>query len=71
MKMDHKLKALYEYAYDYLASKIGHEALEKKLNHYRHHKAEAMEDLFWYLMNSLTNKVGMRATIGDVDVLGD
>jgi len=29
-----------------------------------------MEDLFWYLLNSLTNKVGMKATIGDVDVLG-
>jgi hypothetical protein len=71
MKTDHKLKVLYEYAYDYLVSKIGRNALEEKLNHYRHHKAETMEDLFWYLLNSLTNKVGMRATIGDIDVLGD
>jgi len=66
-----KLKMLYEYSYDYLVSKIGQSALEQKLNHYRHHKAETMEDLFWYLLNSLTNKVGMRATIGDIDVLGD
>jgi hypothetical protein len=71
MKTDHKLKALYEYAYDYLVSKVGQSTLEEKLNHYRYHKAETMGDLFWYLINSLTNKVGMRATIGDVDVLGD
>jgi hypothetical protein len=64
-----KLKMLYEYSYDYLVSKIGQSALEQKLNHYRYHKAEIMEDLFWYLLNSLTNKVGMRATIGDVDDL--
>jgi len=71
MQTDLKLKALYEYAYEFLVSKIGQAALEQKLNHYRQHKAETMEDLFWYLINSLTNKVGMRATIGDVDVLGD
>ncbi len=69
--MDFKLKMLYKYAYDYLVSKIGQPALEQKLNHYRHHKAETMEELFWYLINSLTNKVGMRATIGDVNLLGD
>lgn len=71
MKTDLKLKALYEYAYGYLVSKIGQSTLEQKLNHYRYHKAETMEDLFWYMLNSLTNKVGMRATIGDIDVLGD
>lgn len=71
MKTDLKLKTLYEYAYDYLATKIGQSALEQKLNHYRNHKADTMIDLFWYLLNSLTNKVGMRATIGDIDVLGD
>ena len=71
MQTDLKLKELYKCAYDYLVSKIGQSALEEKLNHYRHHKAETMEDLYWYLINSLTNKVGMRATIGDIDVLGD
>jgi hypothetical protein len=71
MKTDLKLKTLYKYGYDYLVSKIGQSALEQKLNHYRQHKADTMEDVFWYLINSLTNKVGMRATIGDVDVLGD
>ncbi len=70
MKTDLKLKMLYEYSYDYLVSKIGQSALEQKLNHYRHHNAETMEDLFWYLMNSLTNKVGMRATIGNIDAIG-
>ena len=71
MKTDLKLKALYQCAYNFLASKIGKNALEKKLNHYRYHKADNMDDLFWYLLNSLTNKVGMQATIGDIDVLGN
>ena len=70
MNTDLKLKVLYKCAYDYLESKIGKDALEKKLNHYRYHKADTMEDLFWYMLNSLTNKVGMRATIGDIDDLG-
>jgi hypothetical protein len=70
MKTDLKLKALYKCAYDYLVSKTGKDALEQKLNHYRHHKADTMEDLYWYMLNSLTNKVGMRATIGEIDVLG-
>jgi len=70
MKTDLKLKAIYKCAYNYLVSKIGKDALEQKLNHYRHHKADTMEDLFWYMLNSLTNKVGMRSTIGDIDVLG-
>jgi hypothetical protein len=69
MKTDLKLKALYKCAYDFLESKIGQDALEKKLNHYRYHKADTMDDLFWYMLNSLTNKVGMRATIGDIDML--
>jgi hypothetical protein len=69
MKTDLKLKALYKCAYNYLKSKIGRDALERKLNHYRHHKANNMQDLFWYMLNSLTNKVGMRATIGDIDLL--
>ena len=71
MKTDLKLKVLYKCAYDFLESKIGKNALEQKLNHYSYHKADTMEDLFWYILNSLTNKVGMRATIGDIDVLGD
>jgi hypothetical protein len=71
MKTDLKLKALYKCAYDYLVSKIGKNVLEQKLNHYRYHKADTMDDLFWYMLNSLINKVGMRATIGDIDVLGD
>jgi len=70
MNTDLKLKALFKCAYDYLESKIGKDALEQKLNHYRHHKADTMEDLFWYMLNSLTNKVGMRATIGNIDILG-
>jgi hypothetical protein len=70
MKTDIKLKALYAYAYDYLKSKIGKDSLEKKFNHYRQYKADTMEDLFWNLLNSLTNKVGMRATTGNIDVLG-
>jgi hypothetical protein len=69
MKTDLKLKTLYKCAYDYLVSKIGRKALEQKLNHYRYHKVDTMENLFWYMLNSLTNKVGMRATIGDIDVL--
>ncbi len=28
-----------------------------------------MEDVFWHLINSLTNKVGMRTTIGDINAL--
>jgi hypothetical protein len=71
MKTDRKLKALYKCAYHFLESKIGQDALEQKLNHYRHHKADTMEDVYWYMLNSLTNKVGMRATIGDIDILGD
>jgi hypothetical protein len=69
MKTDLKLKTLYQCAYDFLKSKIGKDALEQKLNHYRHHKADTMEDIYWYMLNSLTNKVGMRATIGDIDML--
>ncbi len=70
MVSDRKLRLLYTLAYEFLVFKIGQSALEQKLNHYRQHKAETMEDVFWYLINSLTNKVGMRATIGDIDVLG-
>jgi len=69
MKTDLKLIALYKCAYNHLESKIGKDALEGKLNHYRYHKVDTMEDLFWYMLNSLTNKVGMRATIGDINVL--
>ena len=70
MKTDLKLKALYKCAYNFLVSKIGKDALEQKLDHYRYHKADTMEDLFWYLLNSLINKVGMRPSIGNIDVLG-
>jgi hypothetical protein len=70
MVSNQKLILLYTLAYEFLVSKIGQYALEQKLNHYRQHKAETMEDVFWYLINSLTNKVGMRATIGDIDALG-
>lgn len=71
MVSDQKLKSLYTAAYEFLLSKIGPTAIEDKLNHYRQHKVDTMPDLFWYLVNSLTNKVGMRATIGEIDPLGD
>jgi hypothetical protein len=54
----------------YLESKIGKAALEQKLNQYRQYKVHNMHDVFWHLVNSLTNKVGMRATIGKIDPLG-
>jgi hypothetical protein len=69
MTPDRKFKMLYTAAYDYLESKIGKVALEHKLNHYRHYKVDNMFDVFWHLVNSLTNKVGMRATIGAIDPL--
>jgi hypothetical protein len=69
MTPDRKFKILYAAAYDYLESKIGKVALEHKLNHYRHYKVDNMFDVFWHLVNSLTNKVGMRATIGAIDPL--
>ena len=69
MTTDRKFKMLYAAAYEYLESRIGKEALEHKLNHYRHYKVDNMYDVFWHLLNSLTNKAGMRATIGDIDPL--
>ncbi len=70
MTSDRKLKTLYIGAYDFLKQRMGKEALEHKLNHYRQYRAETMQDVFWHMLNSLTNKVGMRATIGDIDPLG-
>ena len=70
MTRDRKYKILYMAAYDYLESKIGKDALEHKLNHYRHYKVDNLYDVFWHLLSSLTNKAGMRATIGDIDPLG-
>jgi len=69
MTPDRKFKMLYAAAYDYLESRIGKEALEHKLNHYRQYKIDNLHDVFWHLVNSLTNKVGMRATIGAIDPL--
>jgi hypothetical protein len=69
MTPDRKFKMLYAAACDYLESKIGKIALEQKLDHYRHYKVDSMFDVFWHLVNSPTNKVGMRATIGDIDPL--
>ncbi|MFC1817301.1 hypothetical protein ACFL0M_15530, partial [Thermodesulfobacteriota bacterium] len=69
MKSDHNLKILYTAAYDFMKNEISQEALEQKLDHYRRHKVTTMPDLFWHLIYSLTNKVGMRATIGDIDQL--
>ena len=69
MTSDHKFQILYAAAYDYLESKIGKEALEQKLNHYRQYKVDNMNDVFWYQVNSLTNKVSMRSTIGAIDPL--
>ena len=69
MTPDQKFKMLYAAAYDYLESRIGKEALEQKLDHYRSYKVDNMHDGFWHLLNSLTNKVGMRATIGAIDPL--
>ena len=70
MKTDTKFKILYQAAYDFLKQEIGKEALEDKLNHYREYKAKSMQDVFWHMVHSLTNKVGMRATIGDIDSIG-
>jgi len=47
----------------------GNDALEQKLDHYRYHKANTMDDLLWYMLNSLTNKISMKATVGDIDLL--
>ena len=69
MTPDRKFIMLYSAAYEYLESRIGKEALEQKLNHYRQYKVDNMNDIFWHLINSLTNKVGMRATIADIDPL--
>ena len=69
MTRDRKFKILYTAAYGYLESKIGRKALEHKLDHYRHHKVDNMQDVYWHFLNSLTNKVGMRSTIGDIDPL--
>jgi len=69
MTPDQKFKILYTAAYDYLESKIGKVALEQKLDHYRSYQVDSMHDGFWHLVNSLTNKVGMRATIGAIDPL--
>jgi hypothetical protein len=69
MTSDRKFKILYTAAYEYLESRIGKEALEQKLDHYRQYKVDNMYDVFWHLLNSLTNKAGMRATIGDIDPL--
>ncbi len=55
MTPDRKFKMLYNAAYDYLESRIGKEALEHKLNDYRHYKVDNMHDVFWHLLNSLTN----------------
>ncbi len=70
MSSDCKLKTLYIGAYDFLKQRMGKEALEHKLNHYRQYRAETMQDVFWHMLNSLTNKVGMRATIGVINPLG-
>ena len=67
MTPNRKFKLLYAAAYEYLESKIGKVALEQKLNHYRQYKVDNLHDVFWHLVNSLTNKVGMRATIGNID----
>ena len=69
MTPNRKFKMLYAAAYNYIESKIGKEALEHKLDHYRHYQVDNMHDVFWHLVNSLTNKVGMRATIGAIDPL--
>jgi hypothetical protein len=69
MTPDRKFKMLYVAAYEYLESRIGKEVLEQKIDHYRQYKVDNMYDVFWHLVNSLTNKVGMRATIGDIDPL--
>ena len=69
MKTDRNFKILYCTAYDFMTAEIGKEALEDKLDHYRNYKVQTFQDLFWHLIYSLTNKVGMRATIGDIDTL--
>ena len=69
MATDKQLRILYNEAFKFLETKIGREALEKKLDYHRHYKAESMEDVFWHLLQSLCNKRGMPATIGDIDTL--
>jgi hypothetical protein len=69
MTPDLKFKMLYAAAYNFLESKIGKEALEKKIDHYRHYKVDNMYDVFWHLADSLTNKIGMRQSIGYIDTL--
>jgi hypothetical protein len=64
------LKILYAGAFDYLKNIIGQEALEEKTDHYRQYKPDTLPDIFWHLVYSLTNKRGMRATIGDIDEIG-
>jgi len=71
MKANRTLKKLYQAAYDFMDAEIGREALEEKLDRYRRYKAKDMADVFWQLVYSLTNKVGMRATIGDIDYLDE
>ena len=51
MKPDHKLKLLYTHAYNFLSIKIGTDALETKLNHYRYHRVDNIhhEDMTYEL----------------------
>ena len=70
MTRDRKYKTLYKAACNYLESQIGKDALEHKLNYYRLYKVDNLYDVFWHLLSSLTNKAGMRASIGDIDPLG-
>jgi hypothetical protein len=71
MEIDRKLKILYTSAYQFIQNHIGKSELDKRLSHYRgDYKVETMEDVFWQLLTSLTNKRGMTRTIGDIDALG-
>ena len=71
MDIDRKLKILYTSAHQFIQEKIGQKSLDEKLDYYRgDYKVETMEDVYWQLLTSLTNKRGMMRTIGYIDALG-
>jgi len=66
---DEKLKLVYQDAKRFLEKLVGKEILEEKLEHIRTYKVNNMNDLYWHLLLSLTNKRNMMQTIGDIDLL--
>jgi len=66
---DEKLRLVYQGARAFLENLVGKEVLEEKLEHIRMYKVDNMNDLYWHLLLSLTNKRNMMQTIGDIDPL--